>query len=189
MENGNSEQQDRHLYGLSEKEKGKNYRFAFYVVLAILFASILFSGFQSIYIFRLNTGREGILTYTKTMKQSTESDPVDPSSDVTKKATDDLPEPWFSLEEAALIGSSDKTRKSVVDIVEEVSPATVSLSIVGVEDGKEKKIGSGTGFIITEDGYIVTNQHVVVLEEAAGLEYYVAEHGRARLAKGQGFHS
>lgn len=174
MENGNSDQQDRDLYGLSEKNKGKNYRFAFYVVLAILFASILFSGFQSIYIFRLNTGREGILTYTKSMKQTSDSDTSETSSDVTKKATDDLPEPWFSLEEAALIGSSDKTRKSVVDIVNEVSPATVSLSIVGVEDGKEKKIGSGTGFIITEDGYIVTNQHVVVLEESPVPDYYVA---------------
>ena len=60
-----------------------------------------------------------------------------------------------------------------VEIVKLVSPATVSLSVVGVDDGKETKLGSGTGFIITEDGYIVTNQHVVVLADRAVSTYYV----------------
>ena len=61
----------------------------------------------------------------------------------------------------------------VVDIVKQVSPATVSLAIVGVDDGVETKLSSGTGFIITEDGYIVTNQHVVVLADQAVSTYYV----------------
>ena len=81
-----------------------------------------------------------------------------------------MPEPWFSIEEAS---SVNKQRMTTVDIVKKVSPATVPISIIGVDDGKETKIGSGTGFIITDDGYIVTNQHVVVIADQSVSTYYV----------------
>ena len=134
----------------------------------ILLLCVLFSGFQTLYIYKLNSGREGILSYTRAFrnndKDTESSDPVsviESISDPDRISSANLPEPWFSLEEAAVLSSADKKKMNTVDIVKMVSPATVSLSIVGVDDGKESKLSSGTGFIITEDGYIVTNAHVL----------------------------
>lgn len=170
MENENKEMNNDH--GKAHKEK--NYRFTVIILSAALLICVLFAGFQSIYIFRLNNGLEGILSYTRSVKQSQSTEE---SSGVADKpavrSSEGLPEPWFSLEEAAAVSSSGKTRMSVVDIVKEVSPATVSLNIIGEDNGKETKLGSGTGFIITDDGYIVTNQHVVVLNEKNVSSYYV----------------
>ncbi len=165
----------------SQKSEGINYRTAFIVVSVILLLCVLFSGFQTLYIYKLNSGREGILSYTRAFrnndKDKESSDPVsviESISDPDRISSANLPEPWFSLEEAAVLSSADKKKMNTVDIVKMVSPATVSLSIVGVDDGKESKLSSGTGFIITEDGYIVTNQHVVVLADAAVSTYYVS---------------
>ena len=156
-----------------ERDRGeKNYRFIIFILSMVILICVLFTGFQSLYIFRLNNGMEGILSYTRAAKQS--NDTAEPSESGSEHINyDELPEPWFSLEDATALSASDKTRMSVVDIVREVSPATVSLSIVGTADGKETKIGSGTGFIITDDGYIVTNRHVVVMSDMDAASYYV----------------
>jgi len=86
--------------------------------------------------------------------------------------------------------------ESVVQIVESTSPAVVSIIITKdvpvyvqdnswgffpsySQDGTEKQeIGGGTGFIISEDGVVLTNKHVVLDEDAYytvltldGLEY------------------
>lgn len=173
MENENKETNVDREYIPPVNPKEKKYRTTIMVLFALLLISVIFSGIQSVYIFRLNTGLEGILSYTRGIKRDTgnTSETQKAPSDMSSK---DLPEPWFSLEEAAVISSPGKTRMSTVDIVKKVSPATVSISIVGVDNGKETKIGSGTGFIITEDGYIVTNQHVVVYESAPENSYYAA---------------
>jgi S1-C subfamily serine protease len=59
----------------------------------------------------------------------------------------------------------DAYSESVANVVENVSPAVVHVSIKrGVRDrrGREMEVGgSGSGVIITPDGYIVTNCHVV----------------------------
>lgn len=155
----------------------QKYRTPLIIVSVLLIACVLYSGFQTYYIFRLNNGLEGILSYTRAFNDTpANNDPVsviEDLADPNKITSANLPEPWFSLEEAASIAPSDKQRLTTVEIVQLVSPATVSLSIVGVDDGKETKLSSGTGFIITEDGYIVTNQHVVVLADAAVSTYYV----------------
>ena len=153
----------------SEKDKFRNYRTALVVLSILTLASVLFSGIQSIYIFKLNTGSAGIMSYMRGA-QTAATDETAPARPVS---SDNLPDPWFSLEEAASIASPDKTTLSVVDIFKKVSPATVPLSIVSVDNGKETKIGSGTGFIITEDGYIVTNEHVVILADETITTYYV----------------
>ena len=152
----------------SDKDKFRNYRTALIVLSVLTLASVLFSGIQSVYIFKLNTGSAGIMSYMRGAQ--TAADETAPATPVNSA---NLPDPWFSLEEAASIASPDKTTLSVVDIFKKVSPATIPISVVSVDNGKETKIGSGTGFIITEDGYIVTNQHVVVLADVTATTYYV----------------
>ncbi len=171
MENDNKEMNERQER-IPQNSKEKSYRLTIFVLSVILLACVLFSGFQSVYIFKLNSGREGILSYTRTGSTTTET-----TSEVTEETEDKpaevRPEPWFSLEDAAYVPSADKTRMTTVEIAKQVSPATVSLKVIGVDNDTETVIGSGTGFIITDDGYIVTNQHVVVLAEEAVSTYYV----------------
>ena len=174
MENENAENSGRTEKVTKEDSKIKNLRFTVTILSIVLLASILFSGFQSLYIFRLNTGLAGILSYTGIARSSSGSG-KDPEAENVPADTNagDLPEPWFSLEDAASVTSPGKTKMSVVDIVKKVSPATVPITVIGVDDNKETKLGSGTGFIITEDGYIVTNNHVVVLADESVSTYYV----------------
>jgi len=57
------------------------------------------------------------------------------------------------LEKALQLSALD-----VVGLVEEAAPAVVSLYLV---DGKDRVISQGTGFMISSDGLILTNAHVV----------------------------
>jgi S1-C subfamily serine protease len=51
----------------------------------------------------------------------------------------------------------DAYSMAVINVVEAVSPAVISVTGVG----GEARMGSGSGFIITPDGFAVTNSHVV----------------------------
>lgn len=175
MENENKESNNTPERVPGESAKIKSLRFTITVLSVVLVACVLFSGFQSIYIFRLNSGLEGILSYTMfASKNKDTADGTGEPDEIVTVSSGERPEPWFSLEDATAVSSSDKTRLSVVDIFKKVSPATVSLNVIGVDNDKETKLGSGTGFIITDDGYIVTNRHVVVLADKAVSTYYVA---------------
>ncbi len=46
---------------------------------------------------------------------------------------------------------------AVISVVEAVSPAVVSLT----GRGDERRLGSGSGFLVSADGYAITNSHVV----------------------------
>ena len=65
MDNQNLEQENAPKIRETVDPKEKNYRFTLIVMSLILLALVLFSGFQTLYIFRLNTGLEGIMSYTR----------------------------------------------------------------------------------------------------------------------------
>lgn len=73
------------------------------------------------------------------------------------------PNPDPSYEERMAKPFAQNTLQSLPDIVEACTPGVVGvLNYQPVSLGRDLQIvGSGSGFVITEDGYIVTNQHVV----------------------------
>ena len=73
--------------------------------------------------------------------------------------------------DAALL---DAYSQAVIHVVETVSPAVISVSARGT-DGRG---GGGSGFIVTPDGYAITNSHVV--DNRPKLEAETAEGDRLR---------
>ena len=124
-----------------------------------LLVSIIFSAMQTLYIFALTTGAKGNMTYERNIVPSETNGDAEPVS----PAQMDHPfaDPNFSLEEAASVYDPNKTTLSTMEIAELVGPATVAVYIYGEDNGVEIALASGSGFIISEDGYIVTNAHVI----------------------------
>src|ERR1700722_18965528 len=55
----------------------------------------------------------------------------------------------------------DAYSQTVVGAVDLVGPAVVSVHIGQQRDDNSIAVGSGSGVIVTPDGYLLTNQHVV----------------------------
>ena len=173
VEENNVTVQDMPKIKRTRRQRGGNIWFK--VVVALLALSIAYSAVQTVYIYRLNTGLEGLTSYLDRgedeLKGTADGKPEAEDLSADK---DELPEPWFSLEEAASVSDPDKKALTTVEIVDLVSPATLSVHLMGRIAGSEDvEVGAGTGFIITPDGYIVTNKHVVEYAENDPDTYYV----------------
>ena len=130
------------------------------VILAVITcACVLFTAIQAIYVFRLTTGATGIMTYMQGPEPADDVASQKPSEDEDRPSP--VVDPEFSLEQAASVTDPNKTTLSTVEIVTQVSPATVSIYVVTEVDGIQTPVFSGTGFIISEDGYVVTDMHVI----------------------------
>lgn len=129
------------------------------VLAVITICSVAFSMMQTVYILRLASGSIGNMTYAQTPEEQEES--------VSREAPEASPvaDPEFSLEHAASVTDPNKPTLSTVEIVNRVSPATVSVYVMGqTMTSSNAPVFTGTGFIVSENGYVVTNRHVV--EEA-----------------------
>ena len=83
----------------------------------------------------------------------------------------------------SLFSCSDKKlsdQNLIINSIKEVSPSVVSISIEAIDSKKE--FGFGSGLIVSDDGYIITNSHVVefgnlyeVFVIIAGGEKYLAQ--------------
>src|SRR5712675_1169417 len=93
--------------------------------------------------------------------------------DGTSEHQADTPRPMNrpSVGDADLL---DAYSQAVIHVVETVSPAVISVTSRGT-DGRG---GGGSGFIVTPDGYAITNSHVV--DNRPNLEAETAEGDRLR---------
>ncbi len=154
-----SEETERIESQKKDKKEKKQLSTHTLILLCALLVSIIFSAMQTLYIFALTTGAKGNMTYERNIVPSETNGDAEPVS----PAQMDHPfaDPNFSLEEAASVYDPNKTTLSTMEIAELVGPATVAVYIYGEDNGVEIALASGSGFIISEDGYIVTNAHVI----------------------------
>src|SRR3990167_4914984 len=77
----------------------------------------------------------------------------------------------------------------VIDVVKKVSPSVVSIAVenkqllnpfFGLTEPGEKQSGIGTGFVISKDGLILTNKHVVSNENASYIAIIRVDNGSER---------
>ena len=63
---------------------------------------------------------------------------------------------------------SETKEKSVIDIAKEISDSVVSITVTqtALMDGSEVEVGKASGFMVSQDGMIVTNKHVIRFDNA-----------------------
>lgn len=108
------------------------------------------------------------------VNEDTTSAAVSTNTDVTAETSSGK---HFSVADAATLpDSGGKTALSTIEIASKVGPATVSIlaevSYGSVNGTAQTAEASGSGFIISADGYIVTNNHVI--DGASAVQVVVA---------------
>ncbi len=136
--------------------KKKNGSLVVPILAIITICSVMFSLLQTMYVIKLASGSVGNMTYTN----GTEEEQTEVSH--TSSEVSPIADPEFSLERAASVTDPNKTTLSTTEIVELVSPATVSIyALAEVGDNANTPVFSGTGFLVSDTGFIVTNEHVI----------------------------
>ena len=114
---------------------------------------------------------------TQTVASAVEDTPAATVSTDTDAAAETSSGKHFSITDAATLpDSGDKTALSTTEIASKVGPATVSIlaevSYGSINGTAQTAEASGSGFIISADGYIVTNNHVI--EGASAVQVAIA---------------
>ena len=73
----------------------------------------------------------------------------------------DTPVPEAAAPAAPPADPLDAYSAAVVGAVEQVGPAVVSVYVGGVGEAERARGGAGSGVVVTPDGYLLTNEHVV----------------------------
>ena len=76
-------------------------------------------------------------------------------------ATGSIPDPPAAPDRPVPPDPLDAYSAAVVGAVERVGPAVVSVYVGGAAEAERARGGAGSGVVVTPDGYLLTNEHVV----------------------------
>jgi len=137
----------------SKKQSVRRFTLLHFAVLVMAILLAILSGAMAYVIFYMRSNEFRSDKNLKNPVKETVSSYTTPVGDNSGK--------HFSIEEAAKANDQgDKKALKTYEIASLVQPATVSV-IAEFEGGSSFYSASGSGFIITADGYVVTNSHVI----------------------------
>lgn len=151
----------------NEKSQKKNTGMLVPILAIITIGCVIFSALQTVYIIRLASGEVGNMSYAQGSQSREESEG---SNEETQMTVSPVADPEFSLEHAASVTDPNKTTLSTTEIVQQVSPAVVSVYVMEHVGDTTSPLFTGSGFIVSSEGYVVTNEHVVT-EVSEGADY------------------
>lgn len=151
----------------NEKSQKKNTGMLVPILAIITIGCVIFSALQTVYIIRLASGEVGNMTYAQGTQSREEGEG---SGEEAQMTVSPVADPEFSLEHAASVTDPNKTTLSTTEIVQQVSPAVVSVYVMEHVGGTTSPLFTGSGFIVSSEGYVVTNEHVVT-EVSEGADY------------------
>ncbi|MBR5387795.1 MAG: trypsin-like peptidase domain-containing protein [Clostridiales bacterium] len=151
----------------NEKSQKKSTGMLVPILAIITIGCVIFSALQTVYIIRLASGEVGNMSYAQSTQSREEGEG---SNEETQMTVSPVADPEFSLEHAASVTDPNKTTLSTTEIVQQVSPAVVSVYVMEHVGGTTSPLFTGSGFIVSSEGYVVTNEHVVT-EVSEGADY------------------
>jgi putative serine protease PepD len=105
------------------------------------------------------------------------------------EALDDDPQPVSTVSERATSPTAGRSTSSLAELYRRAAPGVVEIQTGGLdegfnpfdEQGDVEPAATGSGFVIDDDGHIVTNQHVVGNSETVTVRFANGDEARARV--------
>lgn len=155
-----------------KKRKGLGFLIAFFMVLSFVAGGLL-TAFVIMPLVETDFSLVGLNSQDKT------DDDVNNDEDNVNLQLNDTEESEPQTTSNPQIGGSspsiDQSQNPIVQIAKEVSPTVVGISVTAKTQGSETEspaeMGYGTGIVISENGYIATNNHVVFGSESINVTF------------------
>ncbi|MDW7657741.1 MAG: trypsin-like peptidase domain-containing protein [Bacillota bacterium] len=140
------------------------------IVAIVLSVVVVFSALTGTAVYLLMKDRPEPTGQTQQTTQPSETTAVTTTAETTSETSStttgsDLHNPYFSLADAASRHVDGKETLTIMEIAAQGKPAVVAITtemtVTDMFGQVYRPTASGSGFIITDDGYIVTNNHVI----------------------------